>query len=664
MLKRLLKWLGIAIAVVALLGLIVVWPVLGVNPFEGGIDNLWLLTSNDVQLFVRFPPISSLSEEQLYDKLSADPPYDQLRNFRDDLVQLSRDIARDVNPQIPLGIVQIDLEKDFLTKEMSIGGTVHGDYKHPRFKNFVFVARIPFYARFLSALKRGFVREKIRDASFELMKGSYFRVTVAPNIGARLAPYRTPRGEPGSAVTFYLARIADCIVFSDEPLWIEHALTRGVNTLQADAWFESEFIKGQYVGGPRLEIFARHGLTVPLMWEHARRGERGPLNIVRALMPTDAMGEFSGSIGPDAETGDRMTFRFSNALNNEGYDKLPPHLRSMYEAEKGDTSIDFSADGIGRFIPDRRTLAAAVVHAKPSDLIAMVLDLVRPDELVELDQMTRDVSRRRRRNLPSFRRFLEDLTADLGSTHLVIVHRPSEYERERYDTFKDMNDEPLPEGALNFTLVSSIRDSVPPDKVRQKIFEALEYFKMNAAGVHKGGKFHLATLQVATGDEKFVKPAYGVLTGQRYVCFSTAVEDALAVYDTIENENARLINRQGFADMLADIPRNASAALLVDGATLKGVLWDRVRPYARRKMALTDKLMRLRRANTKMTDEEAAKWLKDRIYEQYGATRDQYLKDLAYLDPVDLLGMSWAFGVGADRKLVAGGLIRLRFVAE
>ena len=115
---------------------------------------------------------------------------------------------------------------------------------------------------------------------------------------------------------------------------------------------------------------------------------------------------------------------------------------------------------------------------------------------------------------------------------------------------------------------------------------------------------------------------------------------------------------------MRDIPRRASAAVLVDGATLRGVLWDRVRPFARRKMGLDHKLRLLRRRDTKMTDDEARKWLKDRIYEQYGETRDQYEKDLSFLNPVDLLGMSWAFGDGSDRKLVAGGLIRFRFIEE
>jgi hypothetical protein len=144
-LTRLFKWILIVLLVLAVTALVVVWPVLGVNPFEGRQEHLWSLASNQVDFFIRFPGTRVL-EEPLIEGLVDDPDFEALANLKDELRRATAEVAREVNPKIPLGLLEVDLNADFLGREMALAGAWQTDYSRPRLDNFIFMTADSFAA--------------------------------------------------------------------------------------------------------------------------------------------------------------------------------------------------------------------------------------------------------------------------------------------------------------------------------------------------------------------------------------------------------------------------------------------------------------------------------------------------------------------------------------
>ena len=119
---------------------------------------------------------------------------------------------------------------------------------------------------------------------------------------------------------------------------------------------------------------------------------------------------------PDA-TGLDLTI--SNNPPPEGFSKVKElHLTNIYEAEKADLGLDLSENGIARFIPRDRTVGAVILHAKPDDLVGLLLAFIPPSDR----QLLEDEARRR-----GYRRGFEimlrnELFADMGETHMLIAH--------------------------------------------------------------------------------------------------------------------------------------------------------------------------------------------------------------------------------------------------
>ncbi|MHC4958312.1 MAG: hypothetical protein ACYTGN_08035 [Planctomycetota bacterium] len=666
--RRLLKWFAVLVLALAVAGLVAVWGVLGVNPFEGEVDQLWQLTSTEVDLFVRFPAVRTLLDEPLVEAIEREPGFEALAEVRTTLAQATADIAREVNPQIPLGAIEIDLDRDFLSREAALGGAVRGDFRNPRFDNFIFLVRVPFYARFVSALKRGFVRDQVQGLQdVELINGLYFRLQLPPDSVEAMAPFRSARPRPQGDDVIYMTRIGDVVAVSDSDIWIEHALQRGVATLSADAWFESDFIRG-YEGGNRIEAFFRPTLTANLMYEHARRGQRGPLNFLRVLLPPKVMGELVARAAPAGPS--TVAFEGSAALANDGFDSMDGYLQSVYNAEKGDLRYDFSDEGIGRVVPDRRTLAAAVVHAKPEDVLGLAWTMLLPEEKSLADDQVRGVSRRRGTSFTTFQQFAEDLVSDLGDTHAVVVSRPSRFVGQRYETFEDESDPPLPGAGLTVTLVSTIGQNARPEDVVKKFERSLEFLGLEAGGDHKSGKFKLAALQAGTGDEEIVKPAYGILPGTRYFVFSMHYEVLEAMLEALDEPERRFVNRPGVDAVIGRLPVQGSLGFLVDGATARDALFDRVRLFAANEMDVDGYLTRERKAYKDANrrkdppDEEVANWAENYIIEHYDKLRTRYLTAITPLEAVDAAAFGCNLGVGAEKKVVFAGGLAIRAVGE
>ena len=233
-LRKLLKWFLVLVAALALAVLVVVWLVLGVSPFEGKVDQLWRLASNEVDFFVRMPG-AQLLEEPVVTEIEQDPAFEQLTELKRQLADLNAEVARQVNPQIPLGVVEVDLTRDLAGSELAIAGTIQSDYSNPRLDNFLVMTRVAYYARYISALKRSFVRSMLPpQPKIEVVKGLYLRIELDAQATRALSQLRTQKTRPHPDNVVFLARIGDVVLLSDNDIWIEDALAGGARVIPAD----------------------------------------------------------------------------------------------------------------------------------------------------------------------------------------------------------------------------------------------------------------------------------------------------------------------------------------------------------------------------------------------------------------------------------------------
>ncbi|MGH7161946.1 MAG: hypothetical protein ACREID_00570, partial [Planctomycetota bacterium] len=562
-----MKWLAIAAAALAVALLVLLWAVLGVNPLEGRVDRLWSLVSKDVDFFVRFPGTQLLGEP-FVKGLQSSEGFPALGDLEDELRRATLEVARQANPKIPFGLVEVDLEKDFFGAEMAIAGTV-ADYAQPRLGSFLALTRVPYYVRLVSALKRGFVRSRVPDASrIEVVKGLYFRVRLDAEGVQALRPFRATTSRPDED-SLYFARVGDVLLLSDNQDWIETALGSG-QTLPSISYFESEFIATAQ-GGRCVEAFVSGSLVANLLIRHGRSG--GLLAFVSELVPVRIVGDVVLRAVPQEEPSLRGGISMRPMI--EGFSQLKPYLGKLYNEEKSDPRFDLGAAGVGRFVPRDRTVAAFLLRGSPDTLVDLVTSLMSRDDLKLLDDMARE---RSNSNFPTFERLLKHLTEDLADTHLIVLQRPSVFDGYDYSSYRESSGEPAPDGQVSATLVLQVKDSVAPDKVRERLAKNLALLDLEPAGIHEETKFHLAKLRTQAAKTRLIEPIFGVFPeGMRFVLFSTSVESAEAVYGAALNPSERLLADEAVQKLVGSLAPRATLAAIVRAEPLRRHLADQVR---------------------------------------------------------------------------------------
>jgi len=668
MLRKLLKWLAALLAILVLAVWLFVWQGLGVNPLEGRQAHLWELVSNEVDFYARWPG-AKLLDEPLAESLSDEPGYGWLADARADLTRLSRDVAREVNPQIPGAAVTVNLEKDILDQEMAFAGTIRGNYADVRPDNFIGLMRIPGYLKFLSALKRDFVREKlppdVRDR-IEVVKGLYFKVNLTPQEAQQYLSWRSGRGRPEPNAIWF-GRIRDVLLVSDVPEWIEAALLGGVQTLPADTYFQTEFIPYSVRPGD-VELFIRPTLAQMMMYQHGRDDQPGPLPVIARFVPGQMAGDVTMQATP---LRDAIAVKLLNNPPDQGFAKVTtPYLVKLYEREKADLRVDFSEDGIGRYIPKEGTVAAIVLHADPEILVDLIIDFIPRDLLANLDEQARLSLREKGQGYRDYRGLLLDLTKDLSDTHLVVIHRPKAFRGADYSTL-DEGRMDIPMAQLHFTLVSRVKDNAIPDRTRDAILKNLRYIglepAMDANGQplppHPQGMY-LSQPLLSTGNYDLVKPAYGAMSGgHKFFVFSSNIEGAEEILAAAADPAARLVSDPTVQAVAAHLPSDGTLGVLVRGRGVRNALWDRVRLEADLFLNLPAQFevwYQQYKAQGK-SDEEIDRLMIDEEA-RYKATkypdfRDRYERLIAPLEAMDVAVLGATLGVGPTRQVKANAYL-------
>jgi hypothetical protein len=463
----------------------------------------------------------------------------------------------------------------------------------------------------------------------------------------------------GDRDEIFLARIRDVLVISDSSKWIEDAIEGRQNVLQADAWFETEFIR-QSRGGDSVEAFVRMELAAHALQTHSR--EPGTLpHVIEKFVPVGMAGDLT--IRAESRGADQLDFSLSDLPNKGAFANIAPHLRKIYDSEKADIRTELGLDGMGRFIPKEDVVGALVLRANPEQLVDVLMTLV-PKEL--LDLFNDEVRKSSKNRWPDLDRLLRHLTADLGDTHLVIFHRPQIFKQANWREYTEAFDGPeIPKGQMAVSIVSRVKDSVSPAAVETTLFENLQYLGLLSKGTNKEFNFRQASPTVREEELQIFDPAFGPLAS-RFFFLSSTWAAGEALHRAAKDEQRRLLSDPRMEELVANLPATGTFGLILNGPTMYDSLYDRVRDWATQRMGIATERGRLadiyRNEGEKDEDRIAErvnreiKLFKDR---QYYTLRGEYEKALAPLRVIDGIGLVVSLGVEEQRKVTVDGSILL-----
>jgi hypothetical protein len=662
--KKLLKGVLWLVGLLVVAGFLFVWQGLGVNPLEGDQDHLWDLVSNQVDFFARFPGTDVL-REPVVEGLGEEEGLEWIQQAKDTLAEEARNIAQQANPQIPLGLVSIDPENDMRGKEIAIAGTVPPVLASPRLDHFIVLVRIPGYAKFVSALQRDFVRNRIPDGDrISVVRGLYFKIKD-PQIAEALAPIRSggARQEPDC---LWFGRIRDVFLLTDEPAWIEDALVGGSSVLPADVDFKTDFIPLSVRRGD-IELHVRPRLAQAIYPRPDRRA--GPLEVISKLVPPQVLGNVILQATPEKQG---VGVHFVNHPERDSYARMTkPYEIKLYEREKADLRFDFTENGIGRFLPRKGVVGAVVLHAAPDTFASLAMDAMSDADRSNLDS----IAQRRTGGgnaYTSYEALLTEIGKDLSDTHLLIVHRPSVFATVDLTSPDLPADQPKPQ--LSFALVSTVKDNASPQSVVDKVTANLTYLGLKKPEdapqlLDPSGKYYVTEPIAPAGDFSLFRPAYAALTeGGRYFIFASSPELMQEILAASANPNARLIAEPSVIACVNRLPPEGTLSILARGAGIRDYLADRVRS-AFWDAYNPDDLMREWRKNKKeqgTTDEDEldrlvlADWERFKAAE-YPAFRDRYRRRCASLAALDTALLGVALGVGPSKMVTGQGYVLAQF---
>ncbi|MFB3064893.1 MAG: hypothetical protein ACE10D_00110 [Planctomycetota bacterium] len=646
--RRILKWVAIVLGVLVVAALLFVVVVLGVNPFEGKVDALWEVVSYQAHFYVHCRG-ADLLDDPFVERRLAQVGFEGLSEEIEELRRQDRELARQINPQIPLGLVEVEPLKDFFGKEVALAGTFL-DYREGRLDQFLLVTRVPFYARFVSALRRDFIRSRIPDArEIEPIKGgSYFKLILTPEAAEALRPFRAPpRMGADDALaerTFYFGRIKDVILFTDNPEWIEDAIQRrSGQSLGHSPYFEQTFIR-----------FARRGRSVELyLTQEAARSfvahqfrvrSNSPLLPLQVVMPQQVVGDVTARL----TTGhDRLGVEVYSTPSNipDAFKNLEPYITRLYESEKADLRFLLGPEGLGQFIPKERTVAA-VVFRMPPDLLAELVVKLLPRDMKALIDEEISANPKSGSKYRSLEDVLKEVGKNLGKEHLIVFHRPSYFEKTDYSV-PVTEEEELFSGQLAVSVVLQVLDTVAAERVSVLLGDHLQRLGLRDPAPVPGTALTTMVVPDRPIDFSLVQPTYGPLPGgKKYVVLSSFPEGAKAILKAASDPQARLLVDEGAQAAVQRLPAQGNLGVLINGPVLQRHLEDNVREYVEVRLDLPDWGARWRQevlARGGQPTPEARRRAKQQYI--YGTYRDLRLE---YLESLEWLGSLRAAAVAID----------------
>jgi hypothetical protein len=433
--------------------------------------------------------------------------------------------------------------------------------------------------------------------------------------------------------------------------------------------FKTEFIPVSGRLGD-VDLLLRLHLAQGFVAHLARPDRNQALHYVSRIVPREVVGNVIVHATPGE---DGVGLRLANHPSPDGYGKMgKPHLVRLYERPKADLRFDYSENGIGRLLPRKGVVGALVLHADAETLVSLFMDVLSDADRSNLDSIVAQGGTGGRA-FTTYEGLLNEIAKDLADTHMVVVHRPTVFDQVDLGGPNELPGDPKPQPS--FSIVCSVKDSVGPEKVVEKISQNLRYLGLKQVEVnrepqpllHPSGKFNVTMLLRSTeGEVGMVTPAYAALTeGGRYFVFTSSVENMEAILAAASDPEARLLAEPSVGSCVGQLPAEGTLSILARGGALRNLLVDDVRRAFRDTEQPLMETWRKEKKDEGVTDEaQLDAWVEQELgryrASEYPAFREQFRRQVAPLGRIETALVGVALGVGPAKMVSGGGYLLMK----
>ena len=595
------------------------------------------------------------------------------------IIELMLTNERMINERIPLGITTFSFEEDVFGDELVFAHRFcpGADPRRgpPEWREFLMLTRVSWKAKFVAALKHGFIRDqidpnlKIEAVGDGILKFTMLNVPLLP-------PMRRSCGDgslrPPNNV-LYLARVNDVLAVSNSPTLIGQVADLGAFPDSGRSYLDRPHVELDLDRGAvaaSLDVQPIENYLVRALETYGR-----PYTILRRYLTLTALHRLNGALLlPSTDQAlAHAQIRYHPA-------QLGPGVAEVYALEPQEPG-----SAVAGLVPEDDTFAALLLRTQPQQLLTGIFeDILTPAQ----QQLWRDNLRRMGR-YEEIGDFFAEFAAKLGDTAGIALARLSDpYDRLDYPGFwvDDPEKYPSPGFGAIAMMVRLNRDTTPAELdayLAERVpllggspdLQRVEY---------RGLTYTRIGLQMEAADFAHVSPAW--ILAQEHFIFASNETYFRKILDTLVDprEHPPLKENATFRAAMDKLPSRVHVALFVDleklfrvppstepGQLPRGFLWDRrndwVNVHHNPSLAAAEfrrqreAEIRQRTGKTVLSmqqevelDKEVARHREDHM-EHYRDFLEEYRRDLARYGRLRALGL----GIVAQRDILTADLALL-----
>lgn len=623
--KRLLKYLRRFLIVMLILGVL---GLIGFSwicywPFEGEVKELEQLIPETAEFVIRGDydqikdtgwiqtnvfdnPLHASLED--FAKGTGDPRATSWPKLQEELAALNQQI----NAQIPLGIVDFDVERDVLSGEVVVAGRWCAGVRPPQppgWQELLLLKRLTWKPRagLAAAIGHGFIRDMAVDPRQMKMEIDDEEMGLAkvtmPGVAVRT---RIERSGCGRGFTmppdneWYILRVKDVVAVSNSPSMIKAVYDLSEKSdnhgegFRAREWFEldDQKVDRNIVASVDIEPMQQY-IVRQLETLGARR------NLINNYVLPTSFEKMKGQLELSSEdqlVGKAQIFLRSDVIDDSEKIKL---LYAMPQ-----TPV---REGLPEFVPAEHTWLTATLRSRPMHFFGSVLDMLTRDERDLLNENVRNAKNEQGEPYRDIEEVLSELAPRLGDTAWISVGRLKDiFDKVQYDEWFTAEDDPYP----GFAFMMRIREGA-------SLTEVDEFLRGKAAVMglkeeverreHAGIPYTRLFLKEVPNHLKHASPCY-YLAQDRFI-FGNNEWYFQQILETIADPSRSLARSDRFQVAMGKLENRAHLGLYVDlgmlfaapdstkpGAGPRGHMWDE------RNKKITDTLTERERLNSKRAE--------------------------------------------------------------
>lgn len=596
--KRLLKYLRrflIVLLVIGVLGLIAFsW--ICYWPLEGEVENLDQLIPETADFVIRGnydeiketgwfqqnvlenPAHGALAD---FVKGTGDPRASSWPKLQAELKALNRQI----NDQIPLGIVDFDVERDVLSGDVVVAGVWCAGARPPQppgWQELLLLKRLTWKPRagLAAAIGHGFIRDmalpqpgpkmETHDEDHEIVK-----ITL-PGIPVRSA---IERGGCGRGFVmppdneWYIMRVKDVVAVSNSPkmmLDVVDLIDKSANHgegFRGREWFDITPDEAKVTAA--FDIQPMHEYVVRTLETLGTRQ-----NLINHYVKPVTFERLNGSLSlksKDHLVGEASIYLRKSDLSDE--------LKSLYRLPHAPLR-----EGLAEFAPAESTWLTATIRARPMHFFSSILDMLTPAERRLLRDNVRLAKDEQGVPYKEPEDVFKELTPRLGDTAWIAVGRLDEvFDKVEYSEYFTDEDDPYP----GFAFMMRIREGATLTEVDEFLRDKAKIMGMDPDKFdrkeHAGIPYTRLSMIETTRDFKHVTPCY-YLAQDRFIFCNNEVYFR-EILETIADPTKSLARSDKFQVAMSKVEERSHLGLYVDmkmlcaapasdGTGARGHLWD------------------------------------------------------------------------------------------